>query len=67
MYALKFINRNGFELTSKLSIAFFILKDKRSITFGSFEKQACRNISFFAQILRAEEKFKSSCWCSKHF
>ena len=44
-------------LTFKLSIAFFILKDKRSITFGSFEKQACRNISFFAQILPAEEKF----------
>ena len=53
MYALKFINRNGFELTFKLSITFnfFILKDKRTITFGSFEKQACRNISFFAQIL----------------
>lgn len=61
MYALKFINRNGFELTSKVSIAFFILKDKRSITFGSFEKQAYSNISFFfAQILPAEEKFKST-------
>ena len=47
MYALKFINRNGFELTFKLSIAFFILKDKRSITFGSFEKQAYSNIRFF--------------------
>ena len=72
MYALKFINRNGFELTFKLSIAFFILKDKRSITFGSFEKQAYSNISFFAQILPAEEKFKvtlkvRSCWCLKRF
>ena len=60
MYALKFINQNGFELTFKLSIAFFILKDKRSITFGSFEKQAYSNISFFAQIWPAEEKFKST-------
>ena len=66
-YDLKFINRNGFEVTFKLSSAFFIVKDKRSITFGSFEKQASSNISFFAQILPAEEKFKSSCWCSKRF
>ena len=61
MYDSKLINRKGFELTFKSSIAFFILKDKRSITFGSrFEKQAYSNISFFAQILPAEEKFKST-------
>ena len=66
MFDLKFItDRNGFEMTFKLSIAFSILKDKRSMTFGSFETQACRNIIFFAQILPAEEKFKSSCWYSK--
>ena len=41
MYDSKLINRKGFELTFKSSIAVFILKDKRSITFGSrFEKQA---------------------------
>ena len=51
----------------QIEYCLFIFKDKRSVTFGSFEKQACRNISFFAQILRAEEKFKSSCWCSKRF
>ena len=40
MSDLKFINRNGLELTFKLSFAFFILKDKRSVTFGTFEKKA---------------------------
>ena len=57
-YDLKFINRNGFELTFKLSIAFFIVKDKRSITFGSFEKQACSNISFLHKFCRLKKSLK---------